>query len=147
MTTIVYDHNRGEVAIDSRLTMNSTIITDSADKTISGDNYVYFFTGDLPDFELLSTLEHNQKVDVIPCCSAILIKGKKVYSVIVNSEGFCAFCELKFNYAMGTGEDFALAALDYGATAKEAIEYASTKDIYTGGKVVVKTLNLVTRGE
>ena len=27
--------------------------------------------------------------------------------------------------------------LDYGATAKEAVEYAMAKDVYTGGKVNV----------
>ena len=141
MTTIVYDHSRGQIAIDSRLTLNGTILSDSTDKTIRLQDSYYFFTGDLADYEQLSTLEHNQEVKAIPSCSALLMRGKKVYSVTVNNDGYCSFCELKFNYAMGSGENFALAALDYGATAKEAIEYAMTKDIYTGGDVFVKSIN------
>jgi hypothetical protein len=30
-----------------------------------------------------------------------------------------------------------LAALDFGKTAKEAVEYAMTRDVYSGGKVHV----------
>ena len=85
MTTIIYDHKIKQVAIDSRLTMNNIILSDLHDKTISGDGFVYCFAGEFADFELLSTLEHNQNVDTIPCCSAILIKDKKAFSVIVNN--------------------------------------------------------------
>ena len=94
MTTIIYDHKIKQVAIDSRLTMNNIILSDLHDKTISGDGFVYCFAGEFADFELLSTLEHNQNVDTIPCCSAILIKDKKAFSVIVNNSGYCSFCEL-----------------------------------------------------
>lgn len=38
---------------------------------------------------------------------------------------------------MGSGYQFAIAALDLGKTAKEAVNYAKTRDIYTGGRVRV----------
>lgn len=35
-------------------------------------------------------------------------------------------------FAIGNGWQWAMAAMDHGATAKEAVEYAATRDIYTG---------------
>jgi ATP-dependent protease HslVU (ClpYQ) peptidase subunit len=40
-----------------------------------------------------------------------------------------------FTRCLGSGGDWAQAALDFGKTPKEAIRYAMTKDPYTGGKV------------
>lgn len=37
--------------------------------------------------------------------------------------------------AIGSGWQFALAAMDFGKTAKQAIEYAATRDNGTGGGV------------
>jgi len=49
-------------------------------------------------------------------------------------------CELssyikKYIDGEGSGGAWAQAALDFGKTPEEAIKYAMTKDIYTGGKV------------
>lgn len=41
------------------------------------------------------------------------------------------------NQAVGSGGNWALSSLDHGKSAKEAVEYAITKDIYSGGKVHV----------
>lgn len=38
-------------------------------------------------------------------------------------------------FAIGSGRDFALAAMDMGATAKEAVEMAAKRDVYTGGTI------------
>lgn len=42
-------------------------------------------------------------------------------------------------FAMGSGEDFAMAAMLCGKTAVEAIEIAKQLDVYTGGKVIELT--------
>lgn len=39
------------------------------------------------------------------------------------------------HYAIGTGRDFAIAAMDAGASAEEAVQIAANRDIYTGGRV------------
>ena len=52
-----------------------------------------------------------------------------------------SICELKFNDYVGSGGYDALRALDFGKSAKEAIEYAATKDCNTGGKVRVFNLD------
>ena len=41
------------------------------------------------------------------------------------------------SYAIGSGAEFAMSAMDFGMTAKEAVEYTMTRDIYTGGEVTV----------
>lgn len=38
-------------------------------------------------------------------------------------------------FAIGSGRDFALAAMDMGASAKEAVEAAAKRDVYTGGTI------------
>jgi hypothetical protein len=45
--------------------------------------------------------------------------------------------ECKFSRADGSGYKFALGAMDHGKSAKDAVKYAMTRDIYTGGKVKV----------
>lgn len=40
-------------------------------------------------------------------------------------------------FAVGSGEDFAMAAMLCGKTAKEAVEVAEQLDLFTGGRVVV----------
>lgn len=137
MTTIVYDYKNNRIAVDSRCTRDNVITSDVFDKTIRKDGEIWIITGALSDYETISNLKHNDKVEVRPECSALLIKDKKVFSVIVANDGYCSHYELKNNYSMGTGEDFALAALDFGLCAEEAIEYVKTKDVYTGGKVHV----------
>ena len=139
MTTIVYDHKNKQVAVEMLVVVDGIICSTEFDKTLTNDNGTYFLCGDCCDYEKLSKLSHDDKLEVTPNCSAILIKDRKAYAVIVQ-DSLCCFTELKYNYAMGSGERFALSALDYGATAKEAVEYAITKDIFSGGAVIVKSV-------
>ncbi len=44
-------------------------------------------------------------------------------------------CPIEGSCAYGSGWKWAQAAMDCGMSAPEAIEYAITKDIYTGGDV------------
>jgi ATP-dependent protease HslVU (ClpYQ) peptidase subunit len=55
-------------------------------------------------------------------------------SIVSYDEHGRAFPE-KAPAAIGSGARFALAAMDFGKTAGEAIEYACTRDIYSGGKI------------
>jgi len=66
----------------------------------------------------------------------MLINDNKVFGVSVE-DGRCSHSEYKYNKTMGSGSDFALSAMDFGKSAKEAVEYAMTRDIYTGGNVQV----------
>lgn len=44
-------------------------------------------------------------------------------------------------HAVGSGRDYAIAAMHMGKTAREAVELASVYDIYTGGPVTEIALN------
>lgn len=43
--------------------------------------------------------------------------------------------EIKIPYAIGSGAGFALAAMDAGASAEEAVRIACKRDIYSGGRI------------
>lgn len=44
-------------------------------------------------------------------------------------------------YAIGSGSDFALAAMDAGATAEEAVAVAILRDVYSGGQIFTEELD------
>lgn len=45
------------------------------------------------------------------------------------------------HYAIGSGSDYALAAMDAGASADEAVAIAITRDVYTGGEIFIEELD------
>jgi hypothetical protein len=49
------------------------------------------------------------------------------------------FCKtlLTHNDCKGSGEYFALSALDHEKSAREAVEYSMTRDMFTGGEIHV----------
>ena len=55
-------------------------------------------------------------------------------------------CGITGPVTIGSGCEFALAACDLGKTAVEAVEYASTRDVFTGGGVDWVCLNSHIKG-
>jgi hypothetical protein len=137
MTTIAYSHKHKQIAIDSRITTNGVIRCDSYDKIIRNDIGTWFFSGSCCDNLALSLMKHDDHCDVVPQCSALLISEGDVYLVLVNDVNYCEWFETTHDAAYGSGQDFAIAALDFGKTPKEAVEYAMTRDCNTGGSVQV----------
>jgi len=144
MTTIVYDHKRGQIACDSRLTKGSMITTDGAQKWMKTENGIIFMAGCRADFEMLSALTVNYSHgDVVETefelqCEGILVKDDHVYLISIQDGGQFWMEPLdEAVAATGSGSEWAIAAIDHGKTAKQAVEYAATRDIYTGGKVRV----------
>lgn len=141
MTTIIYDHKNKQIAVDSRMsTASGTISDNNKDKTFINNKGLWFLSGQVSDHKDLVLLKHNEKCDVTPNCEAILLKCGKAYLVFV-SDSYCSYEELTCNNSIGTGAKFAISALDFGNSAKEAVEYAITKDCYSGGKVRVFNLD------
>lgn len=66
----------------------------------------------------------------------LFIDDRAVYITTIDEGGFRS-CLMQFNQGIGSGGDFAMAALDFGKSAREAVEYAITKDFNSGGKVWV----------
>jgi len=137
MTCMAYHHKDKQVAVDSRIVSHGLAKSDYFDKTVENEFGLWIYCGSAADIKDLCKLKHNDKVDPIPDCSAFLIADGKCYDVIVNNDGYCEHFELSFNEANGSGMQLALAAMDFGKNAKEAVEYAMIRDIYSGGKVRV----------
>lgn len=143
MTTIVYDHKKKQIACDSRSTIGGTIIDDCAIKYRSTDGKLWFIAGRPGDadtfinhYEPLTTANKNMDVSAIFVVTSGACVGG-AYMAVKDSDDTYAECIIDHNYAQGSGDKWALSALDHGKTAKEAVEYAMTRDVYSGGKVHV----------
>lgn len=142
MTTIVYDHKRKQIAIDSRATSGGIIVDDESQKwTITESGEIWFTCGAICDEQLLMECfkdgDRSLDVKVIPDANAFVVRGKEVLMRGVTSEGEAWTQKLTSSRCLGSGSSFALAALDFGNTAKQAVNYAITRDCYSGGKVHV----------
>jgi len=143
MTTIVYDHKNKQIACDSRSTIDSMIIYDKTVKYKSVGDKLWFLSGSTGDadtfiqhYNPLTEANQHLNIDAI----FLITKGDcagGVYMTIKDDNHVYKECILEHNYTTGSGCEWALSALDHGKTAKEAVEYAMTRDIYSGGKIHV----------
>ena len=139
MTTIVFSKKDNQIACDSRLTKGgTTIISDDHVKYIKNDIGLWFFSGDICDIEGFTACygKEQEQQQVTFNASAFLVIGKDVFSVYMDDGYFCK-TELTHSDCKGSGELLALSAIDHGKDAKRAVEYAMTRDMFTGGKVHV----------
>jgi len=132
MTTIAYKD--GIIAYDSRLTHGDIIKTDTANKKYDINGVSFFCSGspsDIPQFvNWWFTGENPDDISL----SAFVYDGKLWQAGTNNTDGPWKTI-LDVPYAIGSGMDFAIGAMDMGASAKEAVQVASKRDIYTGGKI------------
>jgi len=70
-------------------------------------------------------------------CSAFVVDNGVIYEFGLDSDGVLSKEALSENLCKGSGEFWAMAAMDFGCSAKEAVKYAMTRDMYTGGKIRV----------
>ncbi len=67
-------------------------------------------------------------------CEFMLIRNQTAfYGYVKNTRKHIE--PLSYNFAIGSGEQWAIAAMDFNKNAIEAIEYAKVRDFRTGGKV------------
>ena len=137
MTTIVYDHQSGKIACDSMLSNEGLIVSLNFQKWLEVGGVFWFFCGATCDFmKLIERFCENSrnKPDYHISASSIVVRQDGVFECAVdNDTGEPFSTPLNYNYAIGSGTPFALAALDFGRSARESVEYASTRDAYTGG--------------
>jgi hypothetical protein len=144
MTTIVYDHKNRQIAIDSQSTSAGIAINMDAKKWHYRGADLFFICGKNSDIDMLidyAVGNASAHKDFLPDASAILVSNGLVYLCEVNNNGVCDKTKLEHSMCIGSGDRLGLAALDFGKSAKEAVEYAATRDIYTGGRVHVFNLD------
>ena len=134
MTTMVLDYKNKQIAIDSRTSSGSFINTDYATKYYYIGDSLLFLSGCLSDIDTFISEYPNIKSNV--GCSGFSVENESVYCVSVKDERLKKSL-LTYNDSDGSGYAYAISAIDFGKTAKEAIEYAMIRDSSTGGKVHV----------
>lgn len=132
MTTMSYHHKDKQIAVDSRTSSGSLIDTDKAIKYYKVNNCLLFLSGALHDIDIFISEYPEIKSDIN--CSGFCVDNKIVYHVSVKSSQLKK-SKTAFNDADGSGYAFALAAMDFGKNARDAIKYAMKRDVYTGGRI------------
>ena len=139
MTTVAYNHKDKQVCIDSLLVVNSTIVCDHYDKSIEEDGCIFFLCGSVADYRKLVDCYKGANYQGIDA-AAIMVKDGVAYHCCAGSDGFINIIELNYSTAIGRGDEVAITAMDYGASALEAVEHASKRTTSTGGKLRVYDL-------
>ncbi|WP_431786944.1 hypothetical protein [Vibrio harveyi] len=137
MTTLVYDHENKIVAYDSRhIKDESIIISDSLDKLHIVNDHKFLGCGKVGDINLLIKAYLDKQPPECEMLRAIIwsIESDRVRRVGFSDNALWVNT-LQYSATDGSGADFALAALDMGKSASEAVEYAMKRDPFTGGKI------------
>lgn len=140
MTTICWDGKT--LAVDSQVTYGDDIMDAKAEKMyrnigvfsvvcVAGsydcaDDYVR---------DIISNIEHPKELLDQPWCkdySAIGILKKTQELWKMNGD---ATARILVPWAFGSGADFAIAAMDFGLSAVNAVKYAATRDTSTNTRV------------
>ncbi|EKT4568469.1 proteasome subunit beta [Pseudomonas putida] len=135
MTTIAYKD--GVIAYDSRQTRSGTIVSDNSLKCQVVEGVSFFLSGAVCDEKALIAAYFGTPSAVAVECSGYAVDGGKLLMVGYDDKTGIWRQELDPANpdAIGSGSPYALAAMDMGASAEEAVHAAMKRDIYTGGKV------------
>ncbi|WDG77350.1 proteasome subunit beta [Pseudomonas chlororaphis] len=136
MTTIAYKD--GVIAYDSRVTRGSLIDHDDYEKLIHRNGHQFLFAGCGADFPALMDEFFGVKASDKPLdANGLVVTNGRLCQIGRDAESGFWLDEvwMERSFAIGSGRDFALAAMDMGATAKEAVEAAAKRDAYTGGTI------------
>ena len=142
MTTIAWDGKT--LASDSRSTMGSMIYEEDVQKIfphvgpfavlgIAGDYQAAMDVIDMiTDFTKVEHIRGIPKEDIGNVCLIGITHDGILWSYAGENS-----CQLRIDrpFSTGSGGEYALAAMDLGKTAEEAVIYASTRDIYTNSIV------------
>lgn len=135
MTTIAYKD--GVIAYDGRQTRNDRIVSDSAPKCQVVDGVSFFLCGSVCDEKALIAAYFGTTSPVPVECSGYVVDGGKLLMVghEDNTGIWKQELELANPDAIGSGAPYAIAAMDMGASAEDAVRAAMKRDIYTGGTI------------
>lgn len=135
MTTIAY--KEGVIAYDTRQTRSGTIVSDDCSKCQVVDGVSFFLSGAVCDERALIATYFGTPSSTPIECSGYVFDGGKL--MLVGHDDKTGIWRQELDPAnpdaIGSGSAYALAAMDMGASAEEAVRAAMKRDIYTGGKV------------
>lgn len=136
MTTIAYKD--GVIACDSRQTRGGSIVSDDVVKCQVVDGVRFFLSGAVCDEKALIAAYFGTPSPAPVECSGYAVDGGRLQMVGHDDKTGVWRQDLDPANpdAIGSGSAYALAAMDMGASAEEAVRAAMKRDIYTVGKVV-----------
>ena len=139
MTTIVYKD--GVIAWDSRTTGGDTILCDSSNKCHIVGTLTFWCAGTVGDFgDFFRAYLGDKRIGREVNVSAFVLDSGKLFVVGCNDDGSLWRSQVLYPRAIGSGTDFALAAMDCGLDAKAALKIAAGRDVNTGGKLHSKKI-------
>lgn len=133
MTTIAYKD--GVIAYDSRQTRGGAIVSDDCLKCEIVSGVSFFLSGCVCDEQaLIAAYFGTPSKDPVECSGFVADNGKLM---MVGHDDKTDIWKQPLDPAnadaIGSGSAYALAAMDMGASADEAVRAAMKRDIYTGG--------------
>jgi hypothetical protein len=140
MTTIAYKD--GVIAYDSRQTRNDRIVSDDAMKHQVVDGVSFFLSGAVCDEKALIAAYFGTPSQVPVECSGYVVDGGRLLMVGHDDKTGVWKQDLDLSNpdAIGSGSPYAIAAMDVGASAEDAVRAAMKRDIYTGGTIRTITI-------
>lgn len=142
MTTIAYCN--GMIATDGYITAGQTIVDDQREKMIERDGVRFFLSGATSDWQLFVDTYFGDRITPRAVdCAALVVREGSVSCVGVDPDNAMWECPVPSDrcYAIGSGSDHALTAMDMGANAFRAVEMAARRCVSTGGKIRVYEVN------
>lgn len=138
MTVIAYKDK--VIAYDSRVTAGSLIVDDSFDKKVTRDGYTFICAGGIDDQILMvDAFFGSKRVGPDIFAAAIMVnRDCDLFLLIIDTETGRLTqnpIDKKKPRAIGSGRDYALAAMDLGQTAQQAVRCAIKRDNGCGGKI------------
>ena len=143
MTTVLFCAETKQIAVDSRITERSRIVTDNGEKYIAKDGFLFFISGSNCDFDNIIRAYFNPptKWTGFPFAALVVNVEEETVKCIYQFDGKVLVDSTLYDEAIGSGAEFALAALDFTDSISQAMEYVKTKDSATGGKVRIYNIS------
>lgn len=141
MTTIAWD---GQIlAVDSNVYCNGAIVS-SVQKLFVGENLICAGAGDLEQVRqaigwMMESDPGTPKPALDPGEVELLVFDWSAKQMFMYEERLVGW-KVDGPVTMGSGAKWALAAMDHGKNAIDAVKYASTRCCYTGGPVQTWTV-------
>lgn len=141
MTTIAFKD--GIIAWDSQQTWGDMIVSSNVQKMIKSGRQLFWGCGSVAEIKRLSIaiFSGEKKLSGEDTAGGMFWDGGKLYLACVQNEQVVLSETIKgCCYAIGSGSEYAMGAMDAGEGAPGAVLIASQRDVYTGGRIRHKIL-------
>lgn len=135
MTTVVYHKESNTLAVDSRATVNDMIVDDECNKAYVHEGILFVVAGSVADIPAFIDAYLRGTPGLFECVALAMMDGQCFLLSSTSPDKPIGACPLDHNLAIGSGDAFAMTAMDCGKTAVEAVEFAKKRDCFSGGEV------------